>query len=131
METATVIAIVGVGVGGIGVGVTIIVLLLGDSYAPNRNTAQVESMSAAVTEVRNETVGAVRTEVGEARAEARQDNQQLRADMVAGFQQLAEAIDTLRGEVQQTNQMVAALANHTHDTDGRTVFTVPTPPVRQ
>ena len=131
METATVIAIVGVGVGGIGVGVTIIVLLLGDSYAPNRNTAQVESMSAAVTEVRNETVGAVRTEVGEVRAEARQDNQQLRADMVAGFQQLAEAIDVLRGEVQQTNQMVAALANHTHDTDGRTVFTVPPPPVRQ
>ena len=50
--------------------------------------------------------------------------------MVAGFGQLTEAIDALRVETQQNNQMIAALANHTHDTDGRTVFTVPSPPNR-
>ena len=145
-----------------------IVLLLRGSYALGRNTAQVESLSVAVTEVRNEVVGEVRAEIsqvraeiGQVRAEARRDNQQLRrtdnqqlrtelkqdnqqlrtelkqdvqqlrTEMVAGFQQLAEAIDAMRIEVQQNNQMLAALANHTHDTDGRTVFTVPATTVRQ
>ena len=51
--------------------------------------------------------------------------------MNAGFASLAGAIDALRVETQQSNQMLAALANHTHDTDGRTVFAVPPPPARQ
>ena len=72
----------------------------------------------------------LRVEIRQARAEARQDNQQLRVEMNAGFEKLANAIDAMRVEIQQTNQMVAALANHTHDTDGRTVFAVPSPPNR-
>ena len=67
----------------------------------------------------------VRAEIRESRAEARQDNQQLRAEMVAGFARLAEAIDALRSEVQQSNHVLSALANHTHDADGLIVFTVP------
>jgi hypothetical protein len=50
--------------------------------------------------------------------------------MAAGFDKLADSIDALRVETQQSNQMIAALANHTHDTDGRTIFTVPSPPNR-
>ncbi len=148
MEVPVIATVVGTGIANVGVGVTIIVLLIRGSDALGRSTAQVEILSAAVTEVRNEVVGAIRTEVGEtraearqdkeelraeireARAEAREDNRQLRADMVAGFETLANAIDAFRAEVQQTNQMVAALANHTPDTDGRTVFTVPSPPNR-
>ena len=38
---------------------------------------------------------------------------------------LTVAVNELRAEVQQSNQTLAALANHTHDTDGRTVFQVP------
>ena len=38
---------------------------------------------------------------------------------------LTAAVNELRAEVQQSNQTLAALANHTHDTDGRTVFQVP------
>ena len=59
------------------------------------------------------------------RQEHQESIQQLRAEMVAGFDKLADAINGLRDEVQQNNQMLAALANHTHDTDGRTVFTLP------
>ena len=59
------------------------------------------------------------------RQEHQESIQQLRAEMVAGFDKLADAINSLRDEVQQNNQMLAALANHTHDTDGRTVFTLP------
>ncbi len=59
------------------------------------------------------------------RQEYQESIQQLRAEMVAGFDKLADAINSLRDEVQHNNQMLAALANHTHDTDGRTVFTLP------
>lgn len=122
MDIAAIAAIVGVGVAAAGIGITIVVLLVKGSFALGRNTAQVESLGQTVEELRSE--------VKEARAEARRDNEQLRAEMVAGFEKLAETIDALRVEVQQNNQMVAALPNHTHDTDGRTVFTVPPAPGR-
>ena len=69
-----------------------------------------------------------RRDIQELRAETRRDIQELRIEMNAGFEKLADAIDALRVEIQRTNQWVAALANHTHDTDGRTAFTVPSPP---
>jgi hypothetical protein len=31
----------------------------------------------------------------------------------------------LHAELQQTNRILVGLANHTHDADGRTVFTIP------
>ena len=42
-------------------------------------------------------------------------------------QALLAVVSDLRSEVQQSNQTLAVLANHTHDTDGRTVFQVPPP----
>ena len=35
-------------------------------------------------------------------------------------------IDALTAAVHQTNTILVGLANHTHDADGRTVFTIPT-----
>ena len=35
-------------------------------------------------------------------------------------------IDALTAAVQQTNAILVGLANHTHDADGRTIFTIPT-----
>ena len=67
-------------------------------------------------------------EIQESRADTHREIQELRTEMNAGFETLANAIDALRVEIQQTNQMIVALANHTHDTDGRTVFTVPSAP---
>ena len=40
---------------------------------------------------------------------------------------LAEAVNELRREVQQSNRTLAALANHRHDVDGNTIFNVPQP----
>ena len=48
-------------------------------------------------------------------------------DLDARIEALTVAVNDLRAEVQQSNQTLAALANHTHDTDGRTVFQVPPP----
>ena len=38
---------------------------------------------------------------------------------------LADAVNKMAAEVRQTNTIVIALANHSHDVDGNTVFTVP------
>ena len=48
-------------------------------------------------------------------------------DLDTRIEALTIAVNDLRAEVQQSNQTLAALANHTHDTDGRTVFQVPPP----
>ena len=133
MDVPTIATIAGVAVAGAALSVTIIVLLVKGGYQLGRNTAQVESLSNEVANLRveiREVRDELRAEIREVRDEAREDNQQLRADMMAGFERLAEAIDALRVETQQNNQMLAALANHTHATDGRTLFTVPSPPAR-
>ena len=38
---------------------------------------------------------------------------------------LTEAVNKMVAEVRQTNTTMIALANHRHDVDGNTVFTVP------
>ena len=38
---------------------------------------------------------------------------------------LTEKVNELMAEVRQANRTMAALANHRHDVDGNTVFTVP------
>ena len=42
------------------------------------------------------------------------------------FDTLNAKIDALTAAVHQTNAILVGLANHTHDADGRTVFTIPT-----
>ena len=38
---------------------------------------------------------------------------------------ISTKLDQLTNEVRRTNEIVVALANHRHDVDGNTVFTVP------
>ena len=45
--------------------------------------------------------------------------------MAAEINRLTADVRQLAGEVRRTNQFVIALANHRHDVDGNTVFTVP------
>ena len=131
MEASVIVAIAAAGIAALGVGVTIVVLLVRGGYQLGRNTALIESLAGSVEEVKEE-IKQLRSEsrrdIQELRAETRRDIQELRIEMNAGFEKLADAIDALRVEIQRTNQMVAALANHTHDTGGRTAFTVPSPP---
>ena len=49
----------------------------------------------------------------------------LEAKFDARFDTLTAAINELRDEMQHTNRILVGLANHTHDADGRTVFTIP------
>ena len=43
----------------------------------------------------------------------------------ARLDRIEDAINELRAEMQQTNRILVGLANHRHDTDGNTVFTIP------
>ena len=122
METAAIIAIAAVGLSAVGIGTTIIVLLLRGSFMLGGSINQVNNLGKQVE--------SLTAQVNELRAESQQTTQQLRKEMVAGQNQLMDAVNDLRAEVQLSNQMLAALANHTHDTDRLTVFTVPTVPSR-
>ena len=106
MDTAVIIAIIAVAVSALSVGITLIVLVVRGGFLLGRLVAQVEAIG-------NQVQG-LAAAVSELRADGQRSNQTLTA-----------AINELRAEVQQSNQTLAALANHTHDTDGRTMFQVP------
>ena len=113
----TIVAIVASSIAALGLGVTLIVLIVKGSFLLGSLVNQVAGLTVAV---------------GELRTEMQQSNQtltaainELRAETQQNSQTLTTAINELRVEVQQSNQTLAALANHTHDTDGRTVFQVP------
>ncbi len=79
----------------IGVAATIVLFLLGGAFALGKLFQRVDMLSTNLT--------------------------QLAADV----RQLSGEVRQLSGEVRRTNEFVIALANHRHDVDGNTVFTVP------
>ena len=101
MDPAAIAGITIASLTGLGIAVTLIVLIARGGFIMGRLSNQVDVLTVAV---------------GELRADGQQREQRLLA-----------TINELRAEVQQSNRMLAALANHTHDTDGRTLFQVPTP----
>ena len=121
MDVAIIVAIAAAGISALGVGIALIVLVVRGGFLLGRLVTQVEELAAAVGQLRAE----MQQSNQELRAEAQQNNQGLRAEAQQNNQTLTAAINELRAEVQQSNQTLAALANHTHDTDGRTVFQVP------
>ena len=117
MDVATIVAVAAAAFGALGVGITLIVFVVRGGFLLGRLFTQVEALGSQVE--------GLTAAISELRAEMQQSNQELRAEMQQSNQSLAAAISELRTEVQQSNQTLAALANHTHDTDGRTVFQVP------
>ena len=87
---------IAIAIAGAGLAITVIVLLVRGSFLLGRLAKQVDS--------------------NEARIDA----------MGAKIDALDAKIDALTAAVHQTNAILVGLANHTHDADGRTVFTIPT-----
>ena len=79
----------------IGVAVTAVLFLLGGAFALGKLFQRVDTLTTDLTRVS--------TDLARLSADVRQ----------------------LAGEVRRTNEFVIALANHRHDVDGNTVFTVP------
>ena len=109
MSPAVVIAVIA----GVSLGVTVVVLLIRGSYLLGKLVNRVENQDAKVDSL------GIRIDNLEAKVDAR-------------FDALTTAINELRADVRQTNEAIhqtnkilIGLANHTHDADGRTVFTIP------
>ena len=78
------------------------------SGPPRQRVAQVESNIARV----DSGIDEVRSDINKLRG---------------GFAELRVQIDETNRRIEETNRILVGLANHRHDTDGTTVFTVPQP----
>ena len=90
-----------------------------------KTEARIDALDAK-TEARIDALDAkteARIDALDAKTEAKIDA--LDAKFDARFDAMVTAINELRADVQQTNKILVGLANHTHDADGRTVFTIP------
>lgn len=90
------IPIIAVVIAGTGLAITVVVLLVRGSFMLGRLVKQVEGHDSKF------------------------DTLDAKIDV------LDAKIDALTAAVHQTNAILVGLANHTHDADGRTVFTIPT-----
>ncbi len=108
----TVAAIVAV-LAGISLGVTVVVLLIRGSYLLGKLVNRVENQDTKIDDLGT-----------------RMDN--LEAKLDARFDALTTVISELRADarqtneaIHQTNKILVGLANHTHDSDGKTIFSIP------
>ena len=94
----------------IGAAITVALFLLGGAFALGKLFQRVETQAAEL--------GRIATEVSQLSVQVQQ--------LAAQVQQLAAQVQQLSADVRRTNEIVIALANHRHDVDGNTVFTLPT-----
>lgn len=115
-------------IAGTGLAVTVIVVLVRASYQLGRLSSQANNHEIAIRDLNG------RVDHLDAKFDAKFDAleakfdakfEALEAKFDARFDALTTAINELRDEVQQINRILVGLANHTHDADGRTVFTIP------
>ena len=120
MSPAVVIAVIA----GVSLGITLIVLLVRGIFHLGKLVNRVEHLETRfdTLEVRFDNL-ASKFDALDAKTDARFDALDAKTD--ARFDALLTAISELRADVQQTNKILVGLANHTHDADGRTVFTIP------
>ena len=115
-------------IAGASLGVTLIVLLIRGTFQLGKLVNKVDNQETRidnlVTKVDDlEAKFNARFDGMEAKFNAKFDS--MEAESNAKFDALTTAINGLRLEVQQTNRVLVGLANHTHDADGLTVFTIP------
>ena len=109
---------------GISLGITVILVLLRGSFQLGKLVNQVNTQDTSIVKL-NDKIDHIETKFDSKfdAVDARFDA--LEAKFDARFEALTAAIGQLQAEMQQTNQILVGLANHTHDADGRTVFTIP------
>lgn len=127
MSPPVIIAIIA----GISLGVTVIAVLLRGAFQLGKLVNQVNTQDASINGL------SVKVDALETKYDARFDTLENRFDALenrfdaleakydARFDALTATINELRADIQQTNRILVGLANHTHDADGRTVFTIP------
>ncbi len=103
----------------LGTAIAMVLAAIGAGVAFGRLSQRVTQVEHRVDELGNELrseIAAVRSEIAE-----------LRNEMRAGFAELRAQIEETNRRIEETNRILVGLANHRHDTDGTTVFTIPQP----
>ncbi|MDE2786676.1 MAG: hypothetical protein OXL37_08440 [Chloroflexota bacterium] len=104
-------------IAGTGLAITVIVVLARASCQLGKLSSQANSHEIAIRDLNG------RVDHLDAKFDAKFDV--LEAKFDARFDALTAAINELRDDMQQTNRILVGLANHTHDADGRAMFTIP------
>ena len=102
---AIVVAIAGVGAVLTGIGVTVLIFLFRGFFRLGQLFQRIDAQDENIRQMR-------------------EDMREMRGDI----RQLRDDISDLTAAINQTNQMVIAIANHRHDQDGNIVFTWPVQP---
>ena len=118
------VAIIVAAIAGTSLAITLIVLLVRGIFHLGKLVNRVENLENRfdTLEARFDNLEA-KFDALETKVDAKFDALETKVD--AKFDALTVAINELRADVQQTNRILVGLANHTHDADGRTVFTIP------
>jgi outer membrane murein-binding lipoprotein Lpp len=107
---------------------TVIVLLVRGSYLLGKLINKVDNQEAGIATLNGkvDNQAADNQAAGIAILGEKVDNQAAGIATLNGkVDTLTAALNELHAELQQTNRILVGLANHTHDADGRTVFTIP------
>ena len=123
MDAGIIAAIVIAGLTGLGLIVTLIVLVLKGGFQQGRLFTRVESLDTQVQGLGAQVEG-LAAQVQSLGIQVQSLGVQVES-LAAQVGALTVAVAGLQAEVQQNGRTLAALANHTHDVDGRTVFQLP------
>ncbi|MXZ91634.1 MAG: hypothetical protein F4W95_09465 [Chloroflexi bacterium] len=109
---------------GAAIGTALAWIAIAATAGPPRQRVPLVERKIAVqrSELRSE-IAAVRSEITELRNEMRAGFAELRAQI----EETNRRIEATNRRIEETNRILVGLANHRHDTDGTTVFTIPQP----
>ena len=135
-----IVPVIAIAIAGTGLVITVIVLLVRGGFLLGRLVKQVDSHEAKIDalDAKTDALDAkidAKFDALDAKIDARFGALDAKIDAKVGAlgakidtktASLDAKIDALTAAVQQTNAILVGLANHTHDADGLTVFTIPT-----
>ena len=113
MDVADIVAVIA----GASLAVTVIVLLVRGSYQLGKLVDKVDNQEQRIDNL------VAKVDALETKFDARFDD--LEAKFDARLDALTATLNEMAIQIQQTNRILVGLANHPHDADGRTVFTIP------
>ena len=106
----------------LGTAIAMALAAIGAGVAFGRLSQRVTEVERSIVRL-DSRIDEVRVEINELRNEMRAGFAELRAQI----EDVNRRIEETNRRIEETNRILVGLANHRHDTDGTTVFTIPQP----
>ena len=113
IELATLVSV-------LGIFLALLIAAIGASVAYGKLSQRVTHLEAGQKELKQE--------IADVKVELKADIADLRTEMREGFAAIHTELARINASLENTNRILIGLANHRHDTDGNTVFTIPQAP---